>query len=156
MRSSRMDEFQPSWMRSNRAGMISSQVVRASGCQCQSRNSPVVRSQHPPTQWIRRAADEAVLQNVTKKRKKFLLKNVNDDFSICLPFLSMKKLLISFSFSKTSRTGKVSYNILYSSISKRFYFPFRIFVFKTLDFPCILGSANIKICFVTKPIKGAK
>ncbi len=48
----------------------SSRVVRASGCQSQSRNSPGL-SQHPPTQGnLRgRGVDEAVLNNVHTKEK---------------------------------------------------------------------------------------
>jgi hypothetical protein len=41
---------------------IHSRVVRASGCQCQFWD----RSQHPPTQWNLKGAEEAVLNNVHK------------------------------------------------------------------------------------------
>ncbi len=45
-----------------------SRVVRASDCQCQSRNNPGFDpgSQHPPTKWNMRAADGAVLNTVHK------------------------------------------------------------------------------------------
>jgi hypothetical protein len=82
MRSSRvlwMRSSQVLWMRSSRVlrmrssrvlWMRSSLMVRASGCQCQSRNSPgldPIASSSPLTQWNLRAADEAVLNNAHKK-----------------------------------------------------------------------------------------
>ncbi len=92
MRSSRVvDEiYIPVWIRSSRVWMRSiaecgwdlaelrmrsSRVDRASDCQSLSRNSPGVRSQHPPKQWnLRGRADKAVLNKVhTKNQKKSLL-----------------------------------------------------------------------------------
>ncbi len=62
------------WMRSSLMWMRSSLVVRASDCQCRSRNSHGFdRSQHPPTQWHLRAADEAVLNTVQYIDKKIPL-----------------------------------------------------------------------------------
>jgi hypothetical protein len=54
----------------------SSGVVRASGCRMRkSQQQSWVRSQHPPTQWNLRAADDAVLNSVdAKKFVKFSLK----------------------------------------------------------------------------------
>ncbi len=55
MRSSRV------WMRSSRGWMRSSRAVRASGCQCQSRNSPEFDPRILRYSGIWGAADEAVL-----------------------------------------------------------------------------------------------
>ncbi len=58
-------------MHNSNKWMRSSQVVRASGCQCQSRTQSWVRSQHPPTRWnLRGAADEAMLNRVTYIKNK--------------------------------------------------------------------------------------
>jgi len=57
------------WMRSSQVWMGSSQMVRPSGCQCQSRNSPMFDPsilRHSGT-WG--TAEEAVLNNVKKKKK---------------------------------------------------------------------------------------
>ncbi len=60
--------FYSMWMRF-------SQVVRASGCQCQSRNSPGFDPSILRHRGIWGAADDAVMNNVHKKKKlkKFLL-----------------------------------------------------------------------------------
>jgi hypothetical protein len=49
--------------------MRSSRVVRASGCQCQSRNTPGFDPSILRHSGFRRAADEEVLNNVHKKEK---------------------------------------------------------------------------------------
>ncbi len=55
------------WMRSNQVWMRSSQVV--SWLSMPKSQHSWVRSQHLPTQWNLRAADEAVLNNVHEKKK---------------------------------------------------------------------------------------
>ncbi len=56
-------------MRSSRVWMRSSRMVRAAGCQCQSRNSPWIRSQHPPTQWNLRGGRWSSVEYSTQNKK---------------------------------------------------------------------------------------
>jgi hypothetical protein len=60
MRSSRV------WMRSSQVCMRSNRVVRASACQCRSSNSPGLDPSILRHSGILGAADEGVLNNVTK------------------------------------------------------------------------------------------
>ncbi len=46
-----------------------SEGVKAYACQCQSRNSPGNRSQHPPTQWNRRGGRWSSVEQNNKKEK---------------------------------------------------------------------------------------
>ncbi len=60
------------WMRSSQVWMKSGQVVRASGCQCQNRNSPGFDpAASSDTVEYEGAADEAVLNHVYNKKDKF-------------------------------------------------------------------------------------
>ncbi len=63
-----VDEIYPSveWRRSSRVWMRSSQVVRASDCQCRSRNSPGIGQSILRLSGIWDAADEAVLNKVIR------------------------------------------------------------------------------------------
>ncbi len=60
------------WMRSSQVWMRSSRVVRSSGCQCQSRNSPGLDHSILRNCGIWGAADEAVLKRTWKKNSPFI------------------------------------------------------------------------------------
>ncbi len=108
MRSSRMVmRYSRVWMRSSRVWMRYSRVVRASGRQCQNRNSPGFDPSILRHSGIWGAADEAVLNNVHKKKKvkksplkklyvfRYMEKDIKKPMSTCFEVLGNS--LINFS-----------------------------------------------------------
>ncbi len=58
-----------SWLRSSRVwGDLTECMVRASDCQCQSRNSPWVQSQHTPTQMNLNELNEVMFNTIVPKK----------------------------------------------------------------------------------------
>jgi hypothetical protein len=86
------------WMRFSRVRMRVSRAVWASCCQCQSRNSPGVDPSVLPHCGIWGAADEAVLNNVHKKKKS--KKSPFNKINKCTLFSAMDPLLPLSSLEK--------------------------------------------------------